>query len=255
MATPAMSRRERIREATLVEIRDVARRLLVRHGSSAVTINAVAREMGLSGPALYRYYASHEELVAAVTADFYQELGSVMERTRHAYPEEAASRRLMGMCRAMREWVTAHPAEFGWMFASPIPGPDRPEARSPRLLAGRDFEQVFLDEVVRLWERQPFEIMETEELPGSLRDQMLRYSDLIGGRLPPGAVHVFLSCWIRLYGLLCMEVLRQLDFAYTDVTPVFESCLADLCSMLGLEYEPPDGQPPQGTHVREETDK
>lgn len=35
----------------------------------------------------------------------------------------------------------------------------------------------------------------------------------------------FLSCWIRLYGLLCMEVLHQLDFAYTDLEPVFEECL------------------------------
>lgn len=239
MVTPAMSRRERIREATLVEIRSVARGLLVRQGSSAVTINAVAREMGLSGPALYRYYASHEELVAAVTADFYRELGSVMEEARHAHPEYAAERRLLGMCRAMREWAVAHPAEFGWMFADPIPGPGQSEARSPRLLAGRDFERVFLDEVVRLWESRPFEVPRTEDLPDSLRDQMVRYSELIDGRLPPGAAHVFLACWIRLYGLLCMEVLGQLDFAYSDITPVFESCLRDLCSMLELEYEPP----------------
>ena len=38
----------------------------------------------------------------------------------------------------------------------------------------------------------------------------------------------FLSCWIRLYGLLCMEVLHQLDFAYTDLEPVFEECLGGL---------------------------
>src|SRR5699024_118700 len=93
MTKPATNRRERIREATLIEIRTVARELLVRHGSSAVTINAVAREMGMSGPALYRYYASHEELVAAVTADFYRELGTVMEKARYAHPQDAAAQR------------------------------------------------------------------------------------------------------------------------------------------------------------------
>lgn len=253
MKKPATNRRERIREATLIEIRTVARELLVRHGSSAVTINAVAREMGMSGPALYRYYASHEELVAAVTADFYQELGTVMEKARHAHPQDAAAQRLLGMCRAMRGWVTTHPAEFGWMFAAPIPGPDRPTARSPRLQAGHDFEQIFLDEVVRLWESRPFEVPRTEELPTSLREQMLRYSDLIEQRLPPGAAHVFLACWIRLYGLLCMEVLGQLDFAYTDITPVFEDCLSDLCSMLGLDYQPPEDQPSQNTSIRAST--
>ena len=55
------------------------------------------------------------------------------------------------------------------------------------------------------------------------------------GRLPPEAAHFFLSCWIRLYGLLCMEVLHQLDFAYTDPEPVFEECLRDLAAALGLD--------------------
>lgn len=51
--------------------------------------------------------------------------------------------------------------------------------------------------------------------------------------------HVFLSCWIRLYGLLCMEVLHQLDFAYSDLEPVYEECLDDLTGILGLV--PPTG--------------
>lgn len=254
MTRPVKSRRERIREATLVEMRSVARELLVDQGSTAVTINAVARRMGMSGPALYRYYASREELVAAVTADFYRELGAVMEKARDAHPEEAAARRLLDMCRAMREWSIAHPAEFGWMFARPIPGPEQPEARSPRLMAGRDFERVFLDEVVRLWRKRPFKVPRTEELPESLRDQMLRYSRLLDGRLPPGAAHVFLECWIRLYGLLCMEVLRQLDFAYTDVTPLFESRLADMCATLGLEYEAPGDRAPQPLSTGKKTE-
>lgn len=49
------------------------------------------------------------------------------------------------------------------------------------------------------------------------------------------AAHVFLSCWIRLYGLLCMEVLHQLDFAYSDLEPVSEECLRDLSAMIGLD--------------------
>src|SRR5690625_7249416 len=116
MTKPAPNRRERIRDATLIEIRTVARELLVRHGSSAVKINAVAREMRMSGPALYRYYASHEELVSAVTTDFYQELGTLMEKARYARPQDAAAQRLLAMCRSTRGSVTKHPTESGWMF-------------------------------------------------------------------------------------------------------------------------------------------
>jgi AcrR family transcriptional regulator len=51
MTAQGVSRRERVRQATLAEIRAAARRLLIEQGSQAVTINAVAREMGMSGPA------------------------------------------------------------------------------------------------------------------------------------------------------------------------------------------------------------
>jgi hypothetical protein len=50
---------------------------------------------------------------------------------------------------------------------------------------------------------------------------------------------VVLKCWIRLYGLVCMELLNQLDFAYTDLEPVFEECLRELSPLLGLEYVSP----------------
>ncbi|MFV2175944.1 hypothetical protein ACFHW2_39310 [Actinomadura sp. LOL_016] len=48
-----------------------------------------------------------------------------------------------------------------------------------------------------------------------------------------------MTCWIRLWGLLCMEVLNQLDFVYSDLGPVYEDTLRDLAGMLGLEYTPP----------------
>ena len=55
---------------------------------------------------------------------------------------------------------------------------------------------------------------------------------------------MFLTAWIRLYGLLCMEVMKQLDFAYRDLEPVFEECLREICGMFALEYEPPSGGSP-----------
>ncbi|WP_157254009.1 TetR/AcrR family transcriptional regulator [Nonomuraea typhae] len=226
----ASTRRDRLRQSTLNEIHAAARRLLVEKGTSAVTINAVAREVGMSGPALYHYYAGHEELVGAVTAGFFRELAEAMESARDRRPEASLEVRLLETCRAMRAWCVAHPAEFGWIFAST---PD-PRPGSPRHEAGRAFEQVFTDLVVALWQAKPFPVPDLDTLDPSLQEQLETYSAAIGGVLPPAAVHVFLSCWIRLYGLLCMEVLHQLDFAYTDMAPVFEECLSELGEKLGF---------------------
>ncbi|MEV4475870.1 TetR/AcrR family transcriptional regulator [Nonomuraea sp. NPDC049504] len=229
------SRRERLRRATLEEIHAAARKLLVEQGSAAVTINAVARQVGMSGPALYHYYAGHDELIGAVTADFYRELAATMEQARDARADAPVGERLLAACRAMRTWAVAHPAEFGWIFASPIAPPNR-RPDSVRYEAAVRFEQVFLDLVVELWQTRPFPVPDPGSLPASLREQLSAYSAAIEGRLPLEAAHVFLSCWIRLYGLLCMEVLHQLDFAFTDAAPLYEECLRDLAAALAIDY-------------------
>ncbi|MEV5830960.1 TetR/AcrR family transcriptional regulator [Spirillospora sp. NPDC052242] len=241
MAAQHSTRRARLREATLAEIREAARRLLTTRGPAAVTINAVAREVGMSGPALYHYFSSHDELVAAVTADFFRELTAVMENARDARADAATGERLLATCRAMRGWAVAHPAEFGWIFAAAVPSAQsaRLHPDTPRNRAADDFGMVFLGQLEDLWAAAPFPVPAPDELDPSVRAQLAAYAEARGHRLPPEALHVAMTCWIRLWGLLCMEVLNQLDFIYSDVAPIYEATLRDLAGMLGLEYTPP----------------
>ncbi|GAA5148024.1 TetR/AcrR family transcriptional regulator [Pseudonocardia eucalypti] len=230
------TRRQRLREATLVEIRQAARALLVADGPEAVTINGVARELGMSGPGIYRYYSGHQDLVDAVTADFFAEIAGVLDEVRAAHGE--TDRRLLAMCRALRGWAVAHPAEFRWVFTSPVAGGG--DRATVRYRAGHRFGDRFLDEVASLWAVRPFPTPAAEDLPESLWTQLRAHADEHHGRLPAPALHVFLTCWIRLYGQLCMEVLHQLDFAFADPEPMYEECLRELSHLLGLTYRPPD---------------
>ena len=70
------SRRDRLRAATIEEIIATARRLLVASGPEAVSLRAIAREMGMTAPGLYRYFGSHEDLVRHVIAGIFTELGA-----------------------------------------------------------------------------------------------------------------------------------------------------------------------------------
>ena len=44
-----------MRAATMEEITTTARRLLVEQGPDAASLRAIAREMGMTAPGLYRY--------------------------------------------------------------------------------------------------------------------------------------------------------------------------------------------------------
>src|SRR5688572_7945802 len=79
-----VSRRDRLRADTVREIKETARRVLVDQGVDGLALRAVAREMGMSAPALYRYFDSREDLVEHVVADLYDELVAVLEAARDA---------------------------------------------------------------------------------------------------------------------------------------------------------------------------
>ena len=64
--TPGLTRRDRMRAATMEEITTTARRLMVEQGPDAASLRAIAREMGMTAPGLYRYYSSREELLRHV---------------------------------------------------------------------------------------------------------------------------------------------------------------------------------------------
>ncbi|MHA7885290.1 TetR/AcrR family transcriptional regulator [Nitratireductor rhodophyticola] len=234
------SRKEAQRAATLREIHTIARDLLVHNGSSAVTINAIARQMGMSGPALYRYYPSQAALIEALRAQFFEELIAFMRAAGEQPGADTPGRRLNAICRALRHWALAHSAEFGWLFAAPVAAsraaalPHDAHQASPGA-----FGQVFLEQVAAIWHTQRFPIPDLDGMPTTQVEQLIAFSNRIDGLLPPDAAHVFLKCWIRLYGHLCMEVFQQIAFAYTDMEPSFEECLSELCALLDVPYEPP----------------
>jgi AcrR family transcriptional regulator len=235
--TTAPSRRERLRTATLSEIKGVARQLLVNEGTGGISLRAIAREMGMTAPALYRYYPNLEELVSELCADMYNEASDAIERARDAaLPADDPGARMYAVCREFRRWSVAHPAEFGLMFGSPIPGIGQEEHEdSGKHEAGIRFAGIFLGLFVEIWRRAPFEVPADEDLPPRLLEQLTVYASTTGLTLPAGAGQLFLSCWIRLYGLVAMEVFGHLHFALEDVEPMFEAELASAARLLGIE--------------------
>jgi AcrR family transcriptional regulator len=160
----AISRRERVRDATTEEIKQTARRLLVTQGPDALTLRAIAREMGMTAPALYRYFASHEDLVESMCADVLDELTETLIAARDTVPTTDPVGRLMATCRAFRRWAREHPREFRLTFATPLPGLEAataPELEGPVDLS---FGAVFLGIFVEIWTDHPFPVPADTEL-------------------------------------------------------------------------------------------
>jgi AcrR family transcriptional regulator len=223
------TRRERVRDATVLEIRRTARALLVQEGPDALTLRAIAREMGMSPPALYRYFASHEEIVEAVCQDILDEITATLETARDTVGGDDPVGRLMAACREFRRWSLDHPREFHLTFASVA---DRPPVGHEEPGAYLSFGAVFLGIFVEIWAHRPFPVPDDAELPADLTRQLRTFSAATATGLPLGVLAAYLAGWVRLYGAVTIEVFGHLGFALTDAEPMFEAMLADMRRQL-----------------------
>jgi len=239
-----LSRRDRVRAATVTEIKDTARSILVSEGVEGLSLRAIAREMGMTAPALYRYFPSREDLLVHLIGDLYGELADTMVAARDAEPPDDAPARLCAVSRAFRRWSTEHPREFALLFGSPIPGvvmDDGDHETGPAHEAGMRFGRIFGEQVARIYLNRPFPVPADDDIDPELRTQLVGWTRAFPVPLPVGVAQAFLSCWIRLYGMVSMEVFGHLRFALTDAEGMFEAELRDLAGKLGVadSYRPP----------------
>jgi AcrR family transcriptional regulator len=128
---PAASIRARVRAEMTDEIKAVARRHLATDGAN-LSLRAVARDMGMVSSALYRYFASRDELLTALILDAYNALGEAVEKADAAVADRSQLRgRWLAGGRALRGWALANPAEYALLYGSAVGTAGRTGARRP----------------------------------------------------------------------------------------------------------------------------
>ncbi len=246
---PVLTRRDRMRAATMEEITATARRLLVEQGPDAASLRAIAREMGMTAPGLYRYYSSREELLRHVVATSFRELAADIHRAidaadpLHGPVPDAEKRthlalKMVAACREFRRWALNHKDEFTLLFGVPLPGFDDGRFDIAEQCA-LEFAGTFYTLFLELWNAVHFPVPAAAEIDPSLLAQLSRFRAALRTDAPDGALLVFLRCWVLLYGAVSMEVFGHLGFALDDSAPMFEFTLGDLARMTGLEYPTP----------------
>lgn len=239
-----VSRRDRMRAQTMAEITTAARQLVIAEGPSGIQLRAVARDVGLTAPALYRYYPSLNDLVIALTVELFEELVEALKTARDADPTADVFTRMLNTSRAFRGWAVNNPQEFGLVFATPqasfAHAPD-----SACDVASGEFGTVFAELFLEIWDQYPFDVDPPDALAPGMVEGLTPYwtwlTETLAPTIPMGAVVVFLEGWIRLYGTVAMEVFGHLSWAVADGAAMFEQSLRSLATSVHRTeaYSPP----------------
>ena len=239
-----LTRRERLRQATLDEIVQVSRDLL--RAREEVSVRAVAGAMGLTPPALYRYVEGHAGLVRLVERHIFADVVSVMARARDRYPESDPAARIVAAATAFRGWALATPAEFRMVFAAERADEDGagdPAACDPE--GAELFVGLFGELFAALWLAYRFPVPPGAELDSSFRELCACYPGPTAerqlldtfGDVGPGMLWLFKLAWARLYGIVTLEVFGHIDPELISSGAVYAAIMREIGSTVGLAGE------------------
>ncbi|MEV5388554.1 TetR/AcrR family transcriptional regulator [Streptomyces sp. NPDC052721] len=113
--------RERYRAQLRAEIKQRAWEQIAAAGAPGLSLNAIAKQMGMSGPALYRYFASRDELITELIRDAYRSLADTMRTA------AASGADLAGLGHALRTWALDDPQRYFLVYGTPVPGYHAPD--------------------------------------------------------------------------------------------------------------------------------
>ncbi|MEU8360030.1 TetR/AcrR family transcriptional regulator [Nonomuraea sp. NPDC048882] len=232
-----LTRRERLRAELERDARAAARRLAAEEGVEGLTVAAVARAVGVTPPALYRYFDGRAGLVRAVYDDVTAEfMDTLAQAVRRQDPDDLSSH-LHAATRAVLDWSMANKVEFDLLMGAAYAKIADSEEGIPTVIA-RELGGFFGVPFARLWREGRLRIQADEDIDPVLAEQLRTYRARVGLDFPIGVVLLMVICWRQIYGLLCMVVYEHHNFAFDDPMPLFEHMMDHLLGILGLERSP-----------------
>lgn len=226
MEAAARSPRERFREQTRNEAKRVALEQLAESGPGGISVNAIAKRMGVTGPALYRYFENRDALLTELIVDAYSDLGDAMEEAARTHRRKAPAARFRELGDTFRSWALRQPHRYLLLFGTPVPGFRAPERTID--LADRTFRPVL----------EVFVDLAPDGLPDArseLDRQLTAWRELRGGpSVPPAVLQRGVQAWSRMHGMVSLEVEGQFVAMGVDPEPLFR---AEVESVLAQPWD------------------
>ena len=229
--------RARARLELTASIKAVAGRHLAEDGAPGLSLRAVARELGLSSSAVYRYFPSRDHLLTALIIDAYDGLGTAVETAEAAAPRHDHAARWLAAARAVRAWAIANPHEYALIYGSPVPGYRAPQDTiGPATRAALAMASVVTDALADGALATP----PGPPVPHEVAHQITALTDLFGDA-PPLVGARALRAWATVFGLVSFELFGQFTNVLADPASFFDHAAAELGTEIGLVH--PGSQP------------
>ncbi len=231
-----MSRRTRLSEQTSQEIKDIARRLMAEKGTAGLSIRAIAREIDMTPPAIYTYFANLDELITTLIIDAFNAYADALEAARDETAAAGGSltEQITAVTLAYRSWALAYPTQFKLIYGSPIPGYHAP--RDLTLPAVLRTAKLFMSLMVAMWEAGDLPYPDTTGyIPPDVYAHLRQRAKDDTPDVRIYGMYQLYGIWMALHGMVTLEVFNHLQATVGDTEGFFRAQMAHHYHLLGLK--------------------
>ena len=181
-------------------IKETARRQIAERGAATLSLRAIARELEITAPAIYHYFANRDALVTALIVDAYNALRDAIRASQTA-DETSHAERILAAARAYRGWALAHPEEYNLIFGTPIPNYRAPmEITGPAALGSM---AVLIDVLDAAWRAG---VLKTGGAFPTEPEMIRAWVDKFDYQGDPAVIYFTLASWAHIHGLVSLEL-------------------------------------------------
>lgn len=233
------------RKAQYDAIKRTARELMREHGTSGISIRAIARELGMTAPALYYYFENMDALITVLIVDGFNGIADAMEAASITHADAHPADRLLQVLLAYRQWAIDNPADFQLLYGNPIPGYHAPrEVTVPAVIRGFVTIILSLQAVLDTGEVEipaymlalPTVVEQTYfSIITNVNETTPEQRDVISV-VSVEAMILGIHGWSQMHGLIMLEIFEHLQPVVGDTEVYFRHQMLIMFRSMGLTY-------------------
>lgn len=231
------TRRERMRQMAFDEIKTFSWEIVAERGIDDLTVNEIAKKMGVTPPAFYRYFKSRDELIKSLVLDAYDSFGKALKSARDSLPEEETTQKLYAVFIAYREWAVENSNMFGLFAGKKVYGFRNYD---PKVIAeSKKIYSIFIELYRTAWNKG---LLKKPEMNMGFPDSYIKHiqNNLAGlfRDIPIEIINLVLNSACLIHGMISMELSDRLSLMTGDPELFYKYQILDMLHRFGIEHQP-----------------
>lgn len=224
------------REETATAIKAIASQQLAEKGTNGISLRGIARELGMTAPAIYNYFPKLDDLITALIIDAFNGHADAIDRV--IADQTSPVTKLRAGLQMYRRWALDHPSDFQLIYGNPIPAYEAPSAITTPL-ASRP-QEAFFRCILEAQDSGQWAIPDDyQDVPESIQAFVASwlYERNPEIRDEPNHMEIFYImqvAWSRIHGIVILEIHDHITPTIGDTEAFFNKELDLYLQSIGL---------------------